>query len=727
MQMHKINRFPAGNVGGIISRKSNLNESNRASINLFMEPMKDVEVMLHVEGLPSRTVLNTDKMRPVLSFDGNGEGGVWRLRLAMRDSLGENVWSPFTYANVWSGSENNANICWGRDNAIPLTFAQAWNTFFGAPFNKDLAADVGRVLSMEEWIETLPPEERTKRIPDRVLKMSARAVSGMELSSYGLMTHYEIAGYEHLKQKHRRYELMKQTIAEKRRYRDMVTGVKWVAANDKVYRKCLAMCAAVKEEIEAIDHKRNYMRGIVDEISRMTNQFLMYNADAWRAVISQDQRAFRFHHQRAYNTGHGREDWKLWSKLFMRAAREYVHFSRYYAKPGDLRNYVRSKIAEQLLNLFSRAPNRIFQERYDAYCEKMFADHLKDHFMGRKWQETLVFAPVSGHLTRWGSPLPFPPCDGTISLFGPVASLAKCDLPVFTDQFTLRDKVGRAYNLVDYGARMGFYRSLTEKVKMLFHPGVESRWLTNGTSVLKMDADKIDEQVAALEAEPPLEIDTFEIAKNAGLSPFRDERLDSPTARGHAPMEDEGEPDGDEPAVDTGDDIPYARDCACIVCVNRCGCEACFEQADQRMRPDGTVRRACECRACEYLGEREGFPRHMRRPRRAPTQELEINFAALDPEATARFRAEAAATIAENMALPAATNDAQFVNHRDQRPLREGAPFRIVTIERDEEIYGNHEGCEVEPSNGGNHCGCDQIRMGYSHAWCNSCNDHVCN
>lgn len=694
---HRINRFPGGNIGGIVARTGP--EARNASINLFMPPMKEQEVTLHIPGLPSRGTIDTGKMRPVLSYEGNGIMGLWYLRLSMRDSMNSNVWSAFSFANVWSPK---ANVCWGLGNSVPSTFADAWHTFFGAPFNRDLAVN-DEPLPYNEW-ERRHPAVTKDTGQERIVRMNKRfremCDEGVEYS----MTDVAVVGledqdrYTAARRRRERYQAAMSVI----RARRSDAGRPFVAPNDAAY---MAAKRLYDRENEAcLDYNRRVgdIRNALRDLESWAQHHARYYAMAVQDVTDNGQSIglvgeyMRTVYKALMKPVNGEirdRNGDICSRPNMlRLIGEVEALSRWKVTKARIRRWLRFKCYAETLANMSQRGNR--QQEYDDYCNAFENEATKRHFLEGKWTDTLVFEEVAPRLKKWGHQFTFPPCDGLIHLPSFLFGAEPPKLPIYSTSFVFRAPNGEAWQLSDSHARCAFYRSATEKVKMLFDPSSEKTYATNGCRVLEVTDQTLEAVLTDLEGEDTRAFDPVAAAIAAGKMLGRDRRFDDAADRRAIPYDAPDEPRDDEiePELDiefapegpTG--VAFDRNCACYVCQEQCGCQDCLNRTERQVERDadgGVVRviaEACECSACDALGN-DGdlvWPHHGERPR------------------------------------------------AEQRPLQGQARFRIAGGYEDHGEGDDDVDHDLRRVGRTNHCGCAGLDHGYSHAWCEGCQTHVC-
>lgn len=608
------NRFPAGNLGGLLTRKHGT-DSRLAHIALFMPPFKQQEVLLNIPMMPKKAFIDTGEMRPVLSMEGNGAASRWKLRVASRDSNGQNVWSPFTFANVWQ----DARICWGNGNQVPTTFARAWTDFWTAPFNRDLAADVP-IREFGWWYENHKRHEQQKSWPVRAVRLFERTTNNppgerrlnpgrwLAPNAQREFLHGRI---DKLRDALYTFDGVRKELARRGREGCANRGVAFVAVNHKAYMRALNKYNALKIEYDAAISELNAMDNAGHDLENAIAQHAgEFSARLYRHLV---------HGERLYHDtlGRPRENHNYYAERVKPAMKNFRRFYRGSMLP--IRAFWRYKIRMYFLECFRANDDQEAHAEYRTWQQEQLAKGLNAHFCENAWTKTLVFRQITSDLAGWGTTIPFPACDGVCSI--PFEAARPIPLPSYEDMFTIYDDNGRAFQM-SAPAKFALFRNVSEKVKFLFVPGSENVFLTNGKTIKPVDDATFAEVLAELEAEDISKFNAVRYLEGIGYYLTRVESLDLSRRVKEDPndlrADDDADPDegndDDDPDEEEDDEarnerrlaelrreIDRSGGCTCTVCRNRCGCDECFAETDAHDDDDGNHVAECDCRACQWI------------------------------------------------------------------------------------------------------------------------------
>ena len=606
----RFNRFPSGNLGGIVTRPADLS-FDRASVSLFMPPLVKQEILLNVPGLPRKAFIDTGEMKPVLTLEGNGAASRWRLRVASRDSMNKNVWSPLTFANVW----HDARVCWGNGNRVPTTFASAWTDFWTAPFNRDLAADV-RVQEYGAWIADHADEFRSE-VPQRTANLIVRATNDQRDRMNPRNYAYLSVGANSLNNRRRMltdslstFDNVRRELRRRSQEDCANRGVGWVAVNHKAYMRVYATCEELKRKIEEL---RVRIEAIQNTGPALYGTIRDWAADFAERIVTAHLSSRRIRGaRRASAENHGYH-----AQQFIERATRFRLM--YRGKWTLIRAYMRAVVREAIDAHCRQQSEVLARIKYEDYVNDRRAIGLKEHFCENKWPATLVFREIQQDLKGWGESRAFPACDGVFSI--PVLAAPMLPLPAWQELLTIHDPSGHAYQTL-IPSKFAFFRRVSDKVNFLFYPGMDNVFLTNGKSVRAVEDETFAVVLAELEAEELEKWDPVHYLNEKGWRCDRVESLDRSCRNQSDPNDDRADeeeiPDAEEQRrEEEPDEEPdeeeierqrleefreqIVRGCACAVCVNRCGCDSCYAETAEHDDDDGNHIGDCECAACCWI------------------------------------------------------------------------------------------------------------------------------
>jgi hypothetical protein len=612
----RLNRFPAGNLGGLLTR--NPAASRSAHIALFMPPFKQQEVLLNIPMMPKKAIIDTGEMRPVLSMEGTGVASRWRLRIASRDSDGKNVWSPLTFANVWQ----DARICWGNGNAVPTTFARAWTDFWTAPFNRDLAAEVP-IREYGWWYDNVYADKqrqgwapKSARLIDRYADVRSINLSQWEPSLGALQAAHD--RLDAIREKFNRFDHVRRELARRCRDDCANRGVAFVAVNHKAYMRAFKIATDLRIKLDAaaqtVDDVQYAARGLRDRIDSY--------CDWWA------ERRRVIHTHGSGSVTHNRVDNHHYWRDYLAGAFE--RFMRLYrGRFTDLISAFRKSARARLIERYRTIDEGSAADEYRTWQQKQLADGLKSHFCENAWTKTLVFRQITDDLAPWGTATPFPACDGVFTI---PAKATDLPLPSYDDVFIVYNAHGEAFRM-SAQAKFALFKNVSDKVKFLFVPGSENVYLTNGVRVVPVDDGCFASVLAELEAENIASFDgvahlermgyyldrapTMDMTRKEKIEPD-DDRADAEDGEGEPDTygdDDEEEEEEEEEPPDGIADLLNVIDnneeeCVCVVCARRCGCRDCFAATEEHEDEDGRRVPDCACPACQWISDHSPTRRH---------------------------------------------------------------------------------------------------------------------